>query len=171
MNTPTNPPALDPKANKDPITGTPGAHPLGTGLGAVGVGAAVGAAGGAVAGPIGAAVGAVVGAVAGGLGGKMTAEAFNPTIESDHWRRTYTTRPYALATYTYDEFEPAYRYGWETAQTSDDKNQTFEHIEDGLSKGWDKVKGGSRLAWNQARDATRDAWTRVRSSIHARTAP
>jgi uncharacterized protein (TIGR02271 family) len=68
-------------ANRDPITGTPGAHPVGTGVGAVAGGVAAGAAVGTVAGPIGTAVGAAVGAVAGGLAGKGVAEEVDPTVE------------------------------------------------------------------------------------------
>jgi phage tail tape-measure protein len=72
------PPIDEPGMNPDPLTGTPGAHPVGTGLGAVS-GAAAGASIGAAAGPVGAAVGTVVGAVAGALAGKGAAEAVNPT--------------------------------------------------------------------------------------------
>ena len=55
--------------NLDPITDEPGAHPVGTGIGATG-GAVAGAAAGLAGGPIGAALGGVVGAVVGGLAGK-----------------------------------------------------------------------------------------------------
>ena len=68
--------------NRDPITGAPGAHPVGVGLGAAAGGIAAGAAAGTLAaGPVGTVVGAAVGAVAGGLGGKAVAEHFDPTIE------------------------------------------------------------------------------------------
>ncbi|MGZ8901027.1 MAG: glycine zipper family protein, partial [Limisphaerales bacterium] len=40
-------------ANRDPITGAPGAHPVGTGVGATGGGAAGAAIGAAVGGPVG----------------------------------------------------------------------------------------------------------------------
>lgn len=66
-------------ANLDPITGEPGAHPIGTGVGAVAGGMAAGAAVGTVAGPIGTAVGAAAGAVVGGLAGKGVAEKIDPT--------------------------------------------------------------------------------------------
>src|SRR6185503_11003591 len=73
-------PAIDePGVNPDPLTGTPGAHPVGTGIGAMS-GAAAGASIGAVAGPVAAALGTVVGAVAGGLAGKGAAEAVHPTV-------------------------------------------------------------------------------------------
>jgi phage tail tape-measure protein len=68
--------------NRDPITGAPGAHPVGVGLGAAAGGIAAGAAAGTVAvGPVGTVVGAAVGAIAGGLGGKAVAEHFDPTLE------------------------------------------------------------------------------------------
>ena len=65
--------------HRDPITGTPGAHPVGTGLGAAAGGIAAGAAVGTVAGPVGTVVGAAAGAVAGGLAGKGVAETVDPT--------------------------------------------------------------------------------------------
>src|SRR6187399_1089670 len=68
-------------ANRDPITGAPGSHPVGTGLGAAAGGMAAGAAAGSVAGPAGTVIGAAVGAVAGGLAGKGIAEKIDPTIE------------------------------------------------------------------------------------------
>ena len=88
-------------ANRDPISGAPGAHPIGTGLGASG-GAAAGAAIGAVGGPVGALVGGAIGAVAGGLAGKGAAEAVNPTVEDAYWRDNYSTRPYAAADRNYE---------------------------------------------------------------------
>ena len=59
-------------AHPDPITGEPGAHPIGVGVGALSAGAA-GAAIGSIGGPIGVLIGAAIGAVAGGLAGKEVA--------------------------------------------------------------------------------------------------
>jgi uncharacterized protein (TIGR02271 family) len=67
-------------ANRDPITGEAGAHPVGTGVGAAAGGMAAGAAAGTVAGPVGTVLGAAVGAVAGGLAGKGVAEKVDPTL-------------------------------------------------------------------------------------------
>ena len=58
--------------NPDPITGKPGSHPLGTGVGATG-GALAGAAIGAPAGPVGMAAGAAIGAAVGGATGAVVA--------------------------------------------------------------------------------------------------
>jgi hypothetical protein len=148
-----------PDANRDPISGQPGAHPIGTGAGAGAAGATGAAIGGVVGGPVGAVVGAVAGAVAGGLAGKGVAEKVNPTVEDDYWRENYQTRPYARADMTYDTYQPAYRYGWESYGQYAGKQ--WNEVENDLERGWDKAKGTSRLAWNDAKLATRDAWDRL----------
>ncbi len=69
--TPATTPEID---SPDPITGEPGAHPVGVGVGALSAGAA-GAAIGMIGGPIGMLVGATIGAIAGGLAGHEVASA------------------------------------------------------------------------------------------------
>ncbi len=92
--------------NRDPFTGEPGAHVVGTGLGAAAGGIAAGAAIGTVAGPIGTAIGAAVGAVLGGLGGKAVAENFDPTIVDEHWRDRYEVEPYYADGMSYEDYAP-----------------------------------------------------------------
>src|SRR5437763_1133131 len=111
-------------SNPDPITGEPGAHPIGVAGGATG-GALAGAAVGAIGGPVGAAVGGAVGAVAGGLAGKGAAEAVNPTEEDAYWRREHTSRPYVRKDTPYETYQPAYRYGWEAAARPEYANRNF----------------------------------------------
>lgn len=158
-------------SNPDPITGAAGAHPVGTGLGAIGVGAVTGAVGGALGGPVGAAAGAVVGAIAGGMGGKAAAEAVNPTNESEYWRKNYSTRPYAVGSTPYEQYEPAYRYGWDSYGTRGEQDSDFERVETKLGRDWDRVKGDSRLSWDEAKSATRDAWDRMKSAVRRTTNP
>lgn len=154
----------DKDLNPDPITGAPGSHPVGTGVGAAG-GAAAGAAVGAVGGPAGSLVGGAVGAVAGGLIGKGVAEGIDPTVEEAYWRDTHTTRPYYESDYTYeDDYLPAYRYGWETRGKYHDRK--FEDVDRDLEQGWDSgARGKSRLDWDRAKVATRDAWHRIETRI------
>ena len=149
-------------ANRDPISGAPGAHPVGVGVGAAG-GAATGAAVGAVAGPVGSAVGAVVGGVAGGLAGKGAAEAVNPTVEDTYWRENYAKRPYVTSGTAYDTYQPAYKYGWESYGRY--RRRKFDEVEPELRKDWEKTRDASRLSWDKAKSATRDAWHRVESAI------
>ena len=143
-------------ANRDPISGAPGAHPVGTGLGAAG-GAAAGAAIGAVGGPVGALVGGAIGAVAGGLAGKGAAEAINPTVEDAYWRENYSTRPYASADRGYEYYQPAYRYGWESRAQHGDRQ--WDEVESDLQREWNATRP-TKMEWNEARSAVRDAWHR-----------
>ena len=124
-------------ANRDPITGAPGSHPVGTGVGAVVGGAAAGAAAGTVVGPVGTVVGAAVGAIVGGLAGKGVAELIDPTREVAYWRDNFKGRPYA------------------------ENATSFDDVEADLSRDWDGARGASKLQWDQARNATRDAWDRI----------
>ena len=79
--------------NADPITGEPGSHPIGTGIGGVG-GAAAGAAIGTMAGPLGTLIGGAIGAIVGGGVGHAAAEAIDPTREEAYWRAEYANTDY-----------------------------------------------------------------------------
>ena len=148
-------------ANRDPITGEPGAHPVGVGLGTAG-GAAAGAAIGSAAGPVGTLVGGAIGAVAGAFAGKGVAEAVDPTAEDAYWRENHTRETYYEPGETYDDYAPAYRSGYE-AYSRD--NGDYQRHESQLESSWEKVKGGSRLTWDKAKHASRAAWDRVERAI------
>lgn len=152
----------DKDANRDPITGTPGAHPVGVGVGAAGGGAA-GAAIGAIGGPVGMAVGAVAGAVAGGLAGKAVAESVDPTAEDAYWEENYSSRPYVDRTNSYDDYRPAYRTGYEGYTKY--AGRRFEDVEDDLASDYENTKGSGRLSWERAKQATRDAWHKVERAL------
>jgi len=151
-------------SNPDPITGEPGAHPLGVAGGASG-GAVAGAALGAIGGPVGAAVGGAIGAVAGGLAGKGAAESVNPTEEDAYWREHHTSRPYFKSGRTYDDYSPAYRYGWESASRPEYMGRRFEDVESDLGRGWDKFRGKAKSEWSEMKAATRDAFDRTQNRV------
>jgi hypothetical protein len=151
-----------PDANRDPITGTPGAHPVGTGVGAA-AGGVAGAAVGSVAGPVGTVVGAAVGAVAGGLGGKAVGESMNPTVEEAYWRENYQNEPYHSGEYGDQDYAPAYRTGYEGRSRYPDRD--FDDVENDLRAQYEQTRGSSRLGWEDAKQATRSAWHRVERAI------
>lgn len=154
--------------NPDPITGAPGSHPVGTGIGAVAGGAAgvaggmaAGAAAGTVgAGPIGGAVGAAVGAVIGGMAGKGVAEQVNPTEEDAYWRENYSNEPYYDRTYSYDDYRGAYQTGYEGYSRLGASGRRYEDVEPDLRRDYESKYGTSRLSWDRAQDAVRAAWHR-----------
>lgn len=149
----------DTNANRDPISGTPGAHPIGTGVGATAGGVLAGAAAGTVVGPVGTVVGAAVGAIVGGLTGSGVAEVLDPTSEAAYWRDNYKDRPYAGGATTFDDYGPAYGYG--VSSYPKYPGRSFDDVEADLSRDWDDSRGASKLQWDQARYATRDAWERL----------
>ncbi len=170
-------------SNRDPITGEPGAHPVGTGVGAV-TGAAAGAAVGAAGGPVGAVVGGAVGAVVGGLAGHGVAEQVNPSApgsvaaggegvlgtpavvvyEAEYWRETWPTRPYAGRDLSFEDYEPAYRYGWESRSRQPERAWDAG-LESDLESGWERAKGRSRLTWERAKIGVKDAWDRFERKL------
>lgn len=155
--------------NPDPITGESGAHPVGTGIGAAGAGATGAAIGGAVGGPVGAVVGAAVGAVVGGLGGKAVAESINPTIEDDYWRNNYASRPYYEQGRTFEDYQPAYRTGYEGYSRYYLTGKTYDQVEPQLRSDYEKSHSRAGLAWEKAKHATRDAWDKVERSASSKT--
>lgn len=143
--------------NEDPISGEPGSHPVGVGVGTTG-GALAGAAVGALGGPVGAAVGGVAGA----YGGKAAGEAVNPTVEEAYWRENHTSQEYADPDFNYDsDYAPAYRAGYEGAATG----STFDKDEVRLGQQWESIRGESKLSWDKAKHATRAGWERAERKI------
>lgn len=149
-------------ANRDPITGTPGAHPVGSGMGAAG-GAATGAAIGAAGGPVGAAIGLVAGGIVGGLAGKSIAEQMDPTVEDAYWKTNYSKQEYVERDAPYTTYQPAFRTGYEGRSRYPGKK--FEEVETYLQRDYDKSKGNSTLNWDKAKNASRDAWNRVEKAL------
>ena len=149
--------AEDKDLNRDPITDEPGAHPVGTGIGATG-GAVAGATMGAIGGPVGVAVGGVVGAVVGGLAGKAAGEAVNPTAEEAYWRENYSREPYYEKGRSFDDYAPAYRLGL-TGRTR--YQSDWKTAEPQLASEWESARAGSSLDWKQAQPASRAAWDRI----------
>ena len=137
-------------------------HSIGAGTGAV-AGAVAGGAVGSVAGPVGTLVGAAVGAVVGAKAGDEVAEMVNPTTYTQHFERTYTTTPYYESSRNWNDYAPAYEYGYNTYDRY--RGKRFEDVENALRADWEATKANSRLAWAEAREAVRDGWHYVERAI------
>jgi hypothetical protein len=81
------------------------------------------------------------------------------TTESGYWRNNYKTRPYAQTGHDYEFYEPAYRYGFESA--AQHRERSWNDVQADLERGWENYKLRGKLAWNEAKDAIRDAWDRA----------
>ncbi|NOT01704.1 MAG: hypothetical protein HOP29_13865, partial [Phycisphaerales bacterium] len=100
-----------------------------------------------------------VGGVSGGFAGKTAAEVLNPTAEHAFWRAEFGNRPYFTHGTPYEQYGPAFQYGWESF--ANHKGKTFAEIEAQLSRDWERHRKQSKLSWNHAKDATLDAWQRM----------
>lgn len=146
--------------NEDPITGEPGAHPVGVGVGTAG-GAAAGAAIGVAGGPVGVVAGAIVGGVVGALAGKAGGEAVNPTEENAYWERNHAQQDYATPEDKEEEYLAAYRAGY----MGPARYGSWDEAEGPLGREWEESKGPSGLGWERAKHAARAGWHRVEERL------
>jgi hypothetical protein len=88
--------------------------------------------------------------------------AFDNTWDQEDawWRENYGGRPYATGR-SYEEFRPAYRYGYESGRHH--MGRSWSEVESDLRTGWDKFEGRSQTesTWDKVKDAVQDAWHRV----------
>ncbi len=148
--------------NPDPITDTPGAHPVEVGLGAALGGAASGAAIGLVAGPVGAAIGAVVGAVAGGYAGKGVGELIDPTTEDNWLRESFTDKHYVEKGETFEKYAPAYKHGATLTADAKYAGKPFHEVEHHLKSEWETTHApATGLGWDKAKHAVKEGMDRT----------
>ena len=72
---------------------------------------------------------------------------------STHWQQNFMNEPYYSSRYTWEDFDPAYRYAYKSYE--ENPNTRFEDVEERLEAGWDIAKGKSQagLGGCQAGDA------------------
>jgi hypothetical protein len=75
------------------------------------------------------------------------------------WLENFSNRPYATADRSFEDYEPGYRYAYESYGRY--KGRTFNDVEPDLRTGWNKLEGRSESAWENVKDAVRDAWDKL----------
>jgi hypothetical protein len=83
--------------------------------------------------------------------------------EDRYWREQFSSRPYAQSGRSYDDYRPAYQYGYDAAHLH--QGRRWEDAESDLERGWEKARGTSHMAWQDVKDAARDAWHRVERAL------
>jgi len=86
------------------------------------------------------------------------AERVNPAVEEAFWRENYLREPYFERGYTFDDYHPAYRTGWEGRLRY--AGLTYEQCERDLQRDYQRNRGASQLDWAKNRHAVRAAWER-----------
>jgi hypothetical protein len=82
------------------------------------------------------------------------------TEEDNWWRNNFSSRPYATGS-TYEEYRPAYQYGFESGQHH--LGRKWNEVESDLRSGWEKFEGkrGAGGTWENVKHAVKDAWDRI----------
>jgi len=96
--------------------------------------------------------------VGGSLGGKGVAEIIDPTAEEAYWAQNYEREPYYERGYSFTDYHPGYRTGWEGRARYE--GRTFDEVESELQADYARNRGQSRLEWEKNRHAARAAWRR-----------
>ncbi|MGE5835108.1 MAG: hypothetical protein ACM4AI_11555 [Acidobacteriota bacterium] len=93
------------------------------------------------------------------------AHGHTPTweMEDEYWRGAFRSRPYCASDTSYDDWRPAYRYGYESAVRHEGRAWD-DRLEDELRTGWDRYpeRTSRDWSWQHVKDAVRDAWNRLR---------
>jgi hypothetical protein len=82
--------------------------------------------------------------------------------QDEYWRDNYGARPYTHADRAYEYYQPAYKYGHESAFFYGDRAWDGE-VEADLARGWDQARGDSNCTWGEVKYAVRDAYERSRT--------
>jgi hypothetical protein len=106
------------------------------------------------------ALGMAAGAAA-ALTGRRSDNKIDPAAEEQYWHEQHMNEPYYDAAYSFEDYLPAYRAGWEGRTRF--PNRSFEEVERDLEREYSWNRGGSRLLWQDARRAMRAAWDHVSS--------
>ena len=86
------------------------------------------------------------------------AERVDATVEEAYWRENYLREPYYERGYTFDDYYPAYRTGWEGRVRY--QGRSYEQCERDLQRDYQRNRGASQLEWSRNRHAVRAAWER-----------
>jgi uncharacterized membrane protein len=98
---------------------------------------------------------------------QLYARAPAPGTSDDEWRehsqhfRMHHSEDYG--TFGYDEFEPAYRYGWGLGRDQRYRGREWIDIEPTVQRDWDARYPGS--SWERVKTAVRRGWERTTEAI------
>jgi hypothetical protein len=93
-----------------------------------------------------------------GTSGSMQVVDWGP--QDEYWRDNYGARPYVQADRSYDYYQPAYKYGHESAFFYGGRAWDTE-VEDDLARGWEQARGASTCTWDEVKEAVHDAYDRT----------
>lgn len=81
--------------------------------------------------------------------------------EDLYWRENYASQPYYNPNLSYQDYQPAYRTGYEGYVEYANTSKPLDEIEVELRRSYESAYGDAGLDWEQAKPAVRDAWIRA----------
>lgn len=75
---------------------------------------------------------------------------------SNNFRTNWQSR-YGTSGRTWEQDEPSYRYGWESARDTRYQGRQWNDVESDLGRDWSS-RYGKHGAWDEVKDRTREAW-------------
>jgi hypothetical protein len=97
--------------------------------------------------------------------GSASSGAFDADAHDSYWEDAYLREPYYKSGYTWEDYRPGYRIGYEGAARNRTMKRRFDELETDLRVQYERIKGRSRLAWQDAKIAARAAWDRVERAM------
>lgn len=80
--------------------------------------------------------------------------------QDSYWQQQYPSRPYYSTERTYENYQPAYRYGSDIYRKNPGVN--YDQLDQAqLRRDWENARGSSTLNWEDANQAARDAYTHL----------
>jgi uncharacterized protein (TIGR02271 family) len=92
-----------------------------------------------------------------GTGARATMRDFD-TFETD-FRNHYNTA-FTSSSYTYEQFRPAYRYGYDLANSDRYRNMDWSQVEPDARRQWELTNPNTR--WNDFKEAVYAGWNAIR---------
>jgi hypothetical protein len=79
--------------------------------------------------------------------------------DESFWRDNYKTRPYFDESRSFEEYRPAYKYGYDSANRIG--RRPWNEAEPDLRSGWDRYEGRGQSTWEEVKESVKDAWDRI----------
>jgi hypothetical protein len=80
-------------------------------------------------------------------------------LDQQWWRENFRNRPYVTEDRRFEDYEPGYRFGYESANRYRGKN--WNDVEFNLSTDWERYEGHGSSTWESVKETVRDAWDNV----------
>lgn len=77
-------------------------------------------------------------------------------LEDHYWHTHFSRVPYYVQGRGYDQYQPAYRLGWQRSLEHPDAS--FQDFVQALESDWNTHRGSSLLPWREVEVAVKDAW-------------